>query len=67
MVTVFIIFKIFVCVLSGAASHPEGAGAGGANRECVSRKRRSEGEFGLFTNTPGSARPTQTAAQPAGT
>jgi len=56
-----------VRVFSGAASHAEGAGARGAFGECLSGKHGAEGQFGLFTHTPGSARPTGPAAQPTGT
>lgn len=66
--TVEIQYYNIVCVFCpGVASHPEGAGVGAAFGECVSRKRRAEGEPGLLTDASGSARPTQPAAQPAGT
>lgn len=57
---------VLLRVSSGASAHSERAGAGGAFGERVSRKHRAEVEFGLVTCTPGSARPTQPAAQPTG-
>lgn len=59
--------SVFTHVFPGVASHTEGAGAGAAVGERVSRKRRAEGEFVLLARTLGSARPTRQAAQPAGT
>lgn len=59
--------SVFLLVFPGVASLTEGTGAGATIGERLSRKRRTEGEFGLVGRTLGSARPTQRAAQPAGT